>query len=188
MSIFIIDQNHTCGKNEKTRVEMSFRVISYICIIGKHYIFALHFLKPFPSTPTPPQEVWVRDDPTGKTFFVKGFIQVLNRDIYLYDKNTAEHCSLKDNKWIWVSAMKTEIWRSWENLITVCYQWIKNPFTIKTARNGENLLFIRSSLQLLTLWNKIKKKKTETDVLFCKLSVKYNPFRGGQWDGVNGIN
>lgn len=141
MSIFIIDQNHTCGKNEKTRVKMSFRVISYICITGKCYIFVLHFLKPFPFTPARPQEVWVRDDPTGKTFFVKGFIQILNRDIYLCGKkNTAEHCSLKDSKCIWVSIMKTGIWRSWESLITICYQWIKNPFTIKPLRNGGNLL------------------------------------------------
>lgn len=146
MSIFIIDQNHTCGKNEKTRVEMSFRVISYICITGKHYIFALHFLKPFPSTPTPPQEVWVRDDPTGKTFFVKRFIQVLNRGIYLYEKITAKHCSLKDSKCIWVSATKTEIWRSWENLIKICYQWIKNPFTIKPVRNGGNMLVHKKQL------------------------------------------
>lgn len=69
--------------NKKTKVRMSFRVISDIRITGKYCIVALHFLTPFHSTPTALQEVSVRDDPTGKTFFVEGFIQILNRDIYL---------------------------------------------------------------------------------------------------------
>lgn len=85
MSIFIIDQNYTCGKNE-TRVEMTFRVISYICITGKHYIFCTSFLKAIPLHPHTSQEVWVRDDPSGKILFVKGFIKVFKRDIYLYEK------------------------------------------------------------------------------------------------------
>lgn len=126
MSIFIIDQNHTCGKNAETRVGMSFRVISYDCITGRHYSVCTLFLKVFPLHLSRfPQEVWVRCDPAGKLSLWKDLHQLSN-EIHMYVKwfhNTVLKRVVNASNL--VSEMKMEIWNSWGNLITIWYQYNK---------------------------------------------------------------
>lgn len=103
MSIFIIDQSHTCGKNEKIRVNMSFRVISYICITEKHSIFCTSFLKAitlhlhtFPGRLSQKWSNW-------ENFLCeKIYTDLKKRYIFIW-KKIPEHCSLTGSKCIQLS-------------------------------------------------------------------------------------
>lgn len=128
--------------NEKTKVGMSFGVISDICITGKHCIVALHFLKPFPSTPSHlSRKLEAGMIQLGKLSLWKD-LDKFWIEIYIFGWNKILQSTVlqRTRKCIWVSTMKTGIWRWQENLITICYQWIKNPFRIEPVRDEGNLL------------------------------------------------